>query len=453
MPGSGSSFCGPVCPPVSEPSPIRAVAANLVLLGGAALAAFSLLEGALRVLPLDDPSMVTAFQNPPWEAWADPAWGNPGPNAYRAEPTVGYEHAPGIDESVRLAARPSGSFRFRTNDLGLRRDDDTPVRKMPGTRRVLVLGDSHTDGYVDNGESFASLLEPRLATTVPVEVLNAGVVGYSPAQEYLWYDVRGAALDPDVVVLMLYAGNDVAELADPSKPGVDPSTGRALPATGRGSGGVAGPGRFGPHDRLDQVRVVAWARAAIRFGPLAPLWRGLGLPGAVHELGDFRTETLAAVLRTCHGCFWQSLQQAARAERHPERTRDDVARLAAIAVTLDRRVRADGGRLVVAVLPTRAQVEPERARGEQRRVAELLGLAPASLGFEDEVVGALVSRLGDAGMTVVSLLAPLRQAATTAEQYYARDWHLGPAGHRTVAAALEGAIVKSFQSDPAHASR
>ncbi len=433
------------------------VAARLLLLGGAALVALVLLEIALRVLPLRDPSMTAAFKNPPWEAWADPAWGNPSPEAYRPEATIGYEHAPGVDEPVRLAARASGAFRFRTNNLGLRRDADTATAKPAGTRRVVVLGDSHTDGYVDNAESFATVLEARLRERLGpsdvVEVLNAGVVGYSPAQEYLWYAVRGVALAPDVVVLVLYAGNDVSELADPSKPSVDPATGGGLPPAESAPAGAAGPGRFGPHDRLDTLRVVAWTRAAVRFGPLAPLWRRFDLPGAVREVGDFHTDTLIAVLRACHGCFWQSLQQAARAERHPERTHEDIGRVADLAIALDRRVRADGARLVVAILPTRGQVEPERANAERTRVADLLGIAPASLGFEDEVVAELARRLDAAGVAAVSLLEPLRQAAPSGAQFYERDWHLDPLGHRTVAAALEASVMKTFQSAPAHASR
>jgi len=435
------------------------LAANLLVLAGAAALALVALEIALRVLPLGDPSMTTAFQNPPWETWADPAWGNPGPETYRPDTTIGYEHAPSVDVTVRVAAHASGAFRFHTNCLGLRRDAETALAKPTGTRRVLVLGDSHTDGYVDNGESFSTLLEARLASRADagsrsaIEVLNAGVVGYSPAQEYLWYAAHGAALAPDVVVLVLYVGNDIAELSDPSKPGVDPETGRGIPASEAAPPGTAGPGRFGPYDRLDRLRVVAWSRAAIRFGPLAPLWRRLGLPGAVRAVGDFRTEILSEVLRTCHGCFWQSLQQAARYERHPDETRTNVARVAAIARALDRRVGGDGGRLVVAVLPTRAQVEPERAGDERAWVATLLGLAPASLAFEDEATAELVRRLGDAGLTVVPLVNSLRQAAASAGQYYERDWHLAPPGHRTVAAALEDAVVKTFQLGPAQASR
>jgi hypothetical protein len=424
----------------------RALAANLLVVGAAALFALLVVEILLRVLPIRDPSMVTAFQNPPWESWSDPAWGNPGPQTYRAEPTIGYEHAPHVDEQVSLRAHAGGSFHFHTNALGLRRDRETTREKVAGTLRVLVLGDSHTDGYVDNAESFSSLLESQLAGRVgspPVEVLNAGVVGYSPAQEILWYERHGAALAPDVVILVLYAGNDVVELADPTKPGVDPMTGDALPAP---AGTAPAPGKFGPHDRLDALRVVALTRAAIRFGPLAPLWRRLDLPGAIREVGEFRTDTVSAVLRECHGCFWQSLLQAAHAEHHRERTRADIDGVAEIAIGLDARVRARGGHAVIAVLPTRAQVEPALAQAERDRVVALLGLSPESPPFEDEVVDAWIARLRAAAVDVISLREPLRQAASAGAQYYERDWHLGPLGHRTVAAALADSLTKTLSA-------
>ena len=400
--------------------------------------------------------MTAAFKNPPWEAWADPAWGNPGPR--RTVPRRRSATSTRPASTSRCAsplARPARSVSTRTTSGSAA----TPIRataKPAGTRRVVVLGDSHTDGYVDNAESFATVLEARLRERLGpsdvVEVLNAGVVGYSPAQEYLWYAVRGVALAPDVVVLVLYAGNDVSELADPSKPA----------SIRRRAADSRRPRRAGRRRGTREVRSARSPRRAprrrvdaraVRFGPLAPLWRRFDLPGAVREVGDFHTDTLIAVLRACHGCFWQSLQQAARAERHPERTHEDIGRVADLAIALDRRVRADGARLVVADPAHSRAGRAERADAERTRVADLLGIAPASLGFEDEVVAELARRLDAAGVAAVSLLEPLRQAAPSGAQYYERDWHLDPLGHRTVAAALEASVMKTFQSAPAHASR
>jgi hypothetical protein len=430
--------------------------ANLLAVAGGVLVAVVLLELLLRVLPLRDPSMTPAFQNPPWQSWADPAWGNPAPEAYRAAPTIGYEHAPDLDVRVPLAARPAGSFELRTNERGLRRDGATAVPKPPGRRRVLVLGDSHTDGYVDNAESFSTLLETALGAARGadgVDVLNAGVVGYSPVQEVLWYERHAVELAPDVVLLVLYAGNDVMELSDPSKPAVDDVTGAITAPAEAPPAGAAGPGRFGPHDRLDALRIVRWTRAAVRYGPLAPFWQRWHLPGRVTQVGEYRTDTLVAVLRTCHGCFYQSLQQAAFVQRHPDDARRNLDRIVGLVGHLAGEAATRNARLVVALLPTRAQVEPERAHEERARTAALLALGPTDLAFEDVVLVDLARRLDAASIAVVPLLEPLRRAAAAEPQYYPRDWHLAPPGHRTVAAALVPSVTSSLTPASDQASR
>jgi lysophospholipase L1-like esterase len=73
--------------------------------------------------------------------------------------------------------------------------------------RVLVLGDSFAWGYgVEESERFSQVLEKSL----DVEVINAGVSGYSTDQELLWYGNEGIKYETDLVILVL-AGNDVGD--------------------------------------------------------------------------------------------------------------------------------------------------------------------------------------------------------------------------------------------------
>jgi hypothetical protein len=268
-----------------------------------------------------------------------------------------------------------------------------------------------------------------------------------------WYETHGAELAPDVVVLVLYAGNDVMDLADPTRPSIDAATGRIVaPAEGNPSTS-AGPGNFAGHDRLDSIRIVRWSRAAVRYGPLAPLWQRFGLPGRLRQIGDFHIDTLVEVLRTCHGCFYQSLKQAAYARHHPDTARRDIGQIVALATRLDAEVRAHGGQLVVAVLPSRPQVEPERARDERDHTARLLDLTPIDLAFEDTVLTELSHGLEAASLNFVRLLEPLQRAAVDAPQYYERDWHLDPLGHRTVAAALAPSLINTLKPPADQASR
>jgi hypothetical protein len=79
--------------------------------------------------------------------------------------------------------------------------------------RILVTGDSHTDGVCNNSESFTNLLEAELSAAHPgeaIEALNAGKGAYS-FYNYLGVLERLLPLRPDVFVVAVYGGNDFVE--------------------------------------------------------------------------------------------------------------------------------------------------------------------------------------------------------------------------------------------------
>src|SRR5438067_1042506 len=116
----------------------QGLARGLLCALGIALA-LTLTEVALRLVPLPDLRLVSVFQLPPDTAWKNAAWDDPPASVYRRQRVVGWEHAPAIDLSVALAEHRGGSFRFKTNNLGLRRDADTAVARSADLFRVLVL--------------------------------------------------------------------------------------------------------------------------------------------------------------------------------------------------------------------------------------------------------------------------------------------------------------------------
>ncbi len=97
---------------------------------------------------------------------------------------------------------------YRINSWGLR-DREYTVPKPVGTFRILVVGDSGTEGYgVRLEETFVKRFEERLnhlgqTHTPPVnyEVINGGVAGYSPLLEYMFLSRKGLRLEPDLVLL------------------------------------------------------------------------------------------------------------------------------------------------------------------------------------------------------------------------------------------------------------
>jgi lysophospholipase L1-like esterase len=114
-----------------------------------------------------------------------------------------------------LAEHAGGSFECSTNSLGLREDGDLSAAHPD--LRILVTGDSHTDGVCENSESYANRLEASLLADRPgktVEVLNAGTGGFS-FYNYLGVLEKFLDLAPDAFIVGVYGGNDFREVLFP----------------------------------------------------------------------------------------------------------------------------------------------------------------------------------------------------------------------------------------------
>lgn len=113
------------------------------------------------------------------------------------DPVLHHRFVPGA--RVRVAGQA-----YAINRLGLR-DREIAVPKPPGLVRVLMLGDSFTEGW---GLAFEDTVPKRVerllahaGCATPVEVVNAGVGSYSPILEYLLLERLAPTIEPDVVVL------------------------------------------------------------------------------------------------------------------------------------------------------------------------------------------------------------------------------------------------------------
>ena len=107
-------------------------------------------------------------------------------------------------------------FRTRvvTNALGFR-DRRLPGPKPPNTMRIVVLGDSFTQGYgVDKEQAYPRRLDRLLDTREPArrhEVVNLGVPGACPLDYVAHLREVGLGYDPDLVLVGLMA-NDVNDI-------------------------------------------------------------------------------------------------------------------------------------------------------------------------------------------------------------------------------------------------
>jgi lysophospholipase L1-like esterase len=173
-------------------------AARALLLVGAVLVAAVLLEvGARLVLRARAPEGSPIQLG--WEP--DPQRSKLRDQLYRPDPDLFFRLRP--DVRIERSTNPR-IFDVRTNARGLRSPAVT-VPKPPGTLRVLAVGDSCTFGSgAGQSDTWPAQLARRLGADRPerpVEVVNAGVPGFSSWQVIRYLEIEGWGLEPDVVVI------------------------------------------------------------------------------------------------------------------------------------------------------------------------------------------------------------------------------------------------------------
>ena len=293
------------------------------------------------------------------------------------DPWCYHAHKPGLDVVVPWEEHPAGQWRFCTNAQGLREDDE--LSDGPWDLRILVTGDSHTEGFCDNRDSFANLLEAALRRRSgrPVDVVNAGDGAYS-FHNYLGVLEKHLDLRPDVFAMCFYAGNDFVEV---------------LP----------------PH---------AWfARTA--------------LPRETEE--QVAQRKLAN--RISGSAFVQVTRSLTWFRDHPELEQTALA----AALDLCERAQAiclrEGIELVVLCLPDPMAVDRQSHAELFERLERELELDSAALATNTRLGRELLARLAARGVRTLDLTAAFASGA--GPYFWRKDLHLSVAGHAAVAAALE----------------
>ncbi len=182
-------------PPPSSPAPgadgsAAARSGTLLLMCVSVLAALGMLEFGARVAIGRRPVLTTGEQG-----------------VYsRFDPLLGWRNRPGA--AVRYSRRDYQTS-VTINSLGFR-DVEHPRGRPRGITRVLALGDSFIEAYTVELEESMTRRAEFLGRSqgCPVEVMNAGVHGYSTDQEALWYVHAAEPLAANVVLVFAYY-NDV----------------------------------------------------------------------------------------------------------------------------------------------------------------------------------------------------------------------------------------------------
>jgi len=402
--------------------PASSRAAALLLVAGSSLLTLGMVEAGLRLWPSRKrPPAIFADYGDAVRA------GDLGPGGFLKEGFRG-----------ELTDGLGGTIRWRNDARGFRRDGETPDRPAPGTMRILSMGDSFTAGYrVDQEATFSRLVEKDLlAARVPAEVLIAETE--EPVTGLWWLRKEGLALRPQLVILGITLGNDLAQayfaLDPPGEFRLQIRDGRI--EMERFPSFTRAPER--PEYLLklpaDAVRPGAPASLTVRRRPLRTLELLLGpLPqpigssrdaGTPHQLFD-GVNSLGFFLKPDPGEVDLAFERLTRT-------------LAGYAAT----TRESGTGLLVLLFPQRYQVQPEDWEATVEGyglVASRFDLAAPSRRIAESC------RAG--GIDVLDLTGPLAaEHARTGRSLYlpAGDMHWSAAGHRAVAAALTRKVLETL---------
>jgi hypothetical protein len=183
----------------------RKLFANLSLAAGSSILVLLAAEGALRLLGLKFGADLMPRTTPSAES------------TIVQNDRTGYEYKP-----YSVCAVWSNSMRFeeRRNCEGFR-GPDYPIEKPAGTFRILTVGDSVVEGFLQPGldvpfsQTWQQVMEARLnqistgSKTRKFEVMNAGIGGYVSWQARVRAEDRGLKYRPDLL-LVLVGWNDLA---------------------------------------------------------------------------------------------------------------------------------------------------------------------------------------------------------------------------------------------------
>lgn len=318
------------------------------------------------------------------------------PGLFTHHPRLGWTLRPNWRGRHR---HPDYDVIYTINRFGHRGTAATGGTKPPGERRYAYLGDSFTFAMgVADDQTFTEVLNRNAPPSVLH--LNFGVPGYSTDQELLFAEDRLFGFEPDVVLLVVYLGNDLIDNMGPYPLQVD----FAKPYFVLGGGRLALQGVPVPK-RTKPAALRSRTLTSVVLGgdppPASPIASWLGRSEILRRLGYRPPAADISVLLTARLSGALDLFQA-------------------LVDRLRRKVRAQGARLTVVLLPGRSFVDDAAGYSAQ---------------YQEFLRAAILRRLAARRIDALDLATPLRaaHAAGRRDLYFPREGHLTAAGNRFVA--------------------
>jgi len=143
-------------------------------------------------------------------------------NMWVPDPDIGFTNKPGFEFDSKFwwgCEETLSSHGTRGKDFS--------TEKPKGVYRILGIGDSVTFGVVNcNKDTFLSKLENKLnisSKNKKFEVINAGVIGYSTLQEYLFLLKYGQYWNPDMVIITICPNDRACSVSPFNTPNIVPT--------------------------------------------------------------------------------------------------------------------------------------------------------------------------------------------------------------------------------------
>jgi hypothetical protein len=318
------------------------------------------------------------------------------------------------DPVIGYRLRPNARTRFVTaefdteiaiNAQGVR--DDTDIGPKPDNeRRIVVLGDSLVlSVQVDRQKTFCKLLEDSLnrapvgTGNVHYRVINAGVQGYGPVEELLFFREVARAFQPDLVIETIFVGNDAEEAVTsaPRLRGADRPVAETL-----------------SDSLVNRVRRLVRRSMVLQVLRL----RAVSVTDRLPAFGARPEPPLQSY----------AANPPPRIEEGLRISRDCVQAIAAEAA-------AAGARTIVLLMPARFQVDD----ADFRRLKESVDGTGGRL-VRDGATNRFAEALGPLQVPRLDALPALRGALPGPDVFFQQTVHLTPRGHEVVARALEAFI-------------
>lgn len=325
------------------------------------------------------------------------------PPLFRNDPILGKTYRPGFHDEV-FASESGQNVDMRFNRSGMR-GGDIPYVKLPGVRRIAVIGDSFTAAMaVCESDTAVHVLQEMLTKTHPEtrwEVMNCGISGSSTGQELVLYQEVVRKYQPDIVICAFCVWNDFGDncrrlTSSPHRIYFDLDAQREL---------------YRLPMSASRSQLSAWLNANSRFY----VWQKRATNIVKTKVEKKMRAQSKCKLIYCAEIDEQLEHAWALTERLIEEFKEDVEK--------------DGAEFVLAILPAAEQVYEE----SWQQVVQLAGERASH--FDKDYPRRRLKELADRiGLQIIDLQLPFRQATPNHSIEHREEWlYFGGRGHLNVA--------------------